>query len=421
MVRKKKNKKHINFNSKEQNKRIIVTDLRFNRPSRTENNDLLLNEYNMIAGRITDLSLKFSSGSYILPLSVIAALTSMSFESSFLSIIIIILPVILSLYAYNHIRYMALQFKLSGYQRHLEEKLNESVKCTALLWENTVAQGNKQGGFETVFMAFTYLIIAILIYCLSYSKLGAMSFADEISGIMVVAVTAVYHCLIHSLCYFLVFFTNVHDLSYKIAREASDKRRHDKNTKYISGRTYFFRVSLIFVFILSFPISLYPIIHYTGNTASDIFEQYDTIIVLGNKSENSAPSTDMQSRLDCLISILDDCNGKTIILSGGNGEAELMEDYLIRQGYAYLNVILEGDSKNTYQNFVNTKPLASNGAIVITSDYHIFRSKFICKELKMDCSFLPAKTEDVKFAKLVKECYTVYFELFRRFVIYFAK
>lgn len=83
-----------------------------------------INEYNLVTNKITSLSMKFSNGSYIISISLFVGIASVKVDSDsiLMNAIFIVLPIILSLYLYNHIRYMALQFKLSGYAKHLEKK-----------------------------------------------------------------------------------------------------------------------------------------------------------------------------------------------------------------------------------------------------------------------------------------------------------
>ena len=95
--------------------------------------NIYMQEYKIVVDKITSLSLKFSGGSYIIPISLVVGVLSISFDHLYLNLVSIILPIVLVLYLYNHVRYMALQFKLSGYARHLEEKINTLSNSHALL------------------------------------------------------------------------------------------------------------------------------------------------------------------------------------------------------------------------------------------------------------------------------------------------
>ena len=119
----------------------------------------------------------------------------------------------------------------------------------------------------------------------------------------------------------------------------------------------------------------------------------------------------MKCRLDCLLKYIDDSTNSTIIVSGGNGEANKMKKYLLNQGIPDDLIVLEECSKNTLENLENTCSLVSGNVLLITSDYHVFRTRLLCNKLNLDWDMLPAKSESSIFFKAYKECVIIYWEL----------
>lgn len=376
--------------------------------------DAYIDEYKIVTNKITSLSLKFSSGSYIIPISMIVGLASVTVDHFIINIILIISPIVLTFYIYNHIRYMALQFKLSGYAKHLEIRINEMLKENVLLWENSVARGNGQNFYEGIFLGITYTAIILLMYYLAYDRLVDMVFMSDISYGVLFVITIIYYFATASLIFFLLFFTNEHDASFARANRAFNATSTVKksNSIFVSLKKIVAKLIIVIAVLTLFPISVLPLVLLSPNTINAV-ENYDYVVVLGNKSKNDVPSCDMQSRLNCLISYIDEQSNIVVVLSGGKGEATLMKNYLIDRGLTNLQIITEEDSVNTYENFINVKQIVPNNSLVITSDYHIFRSNLICSRLGSNFDFLAAKSDNVILFKAIKECYAAYFDLLR--------
>lgn len=115
----------------------------------------------------------------------------------------------------------------------------------------------------------------------------------------------------------------------------------------------------------------------------------DYIIVLGAHMKENGPSTILKMRLDKALSYLKDNPDTIVIVSGGQGsdepvsEAQGMYDYLVQNGVAGDKIIMEDQSKNTYENlkfsadYINMK---ENSVGVVTSNFHVYRSVKIAKK-----------------------------------------
>lgn len=82
-----------------------------------------------------------------------------------------------------------------------------------------------------------------------------------------------------------------------------------------------------------------------------------------------------------------------MILSGGKGsdekisEAEAMKRYCIDKGIPSKDLIKEDKSKTTLENLKNSKAIINRrsgdkNAVLVTSNYHVYRSLRYCKKNK---------------------------------------
>ncbi len=114
----------------------------------------------------------------------------------------------------------------------------------------------------------------------------------------------------------------------------------------------------------------------------------DCIVVLGAGLKKDKPSLTLMARLDIVVS-LNKINPDTkIIVSGGQGEDEIvseafaMKKYLVDHGIDENLIIIEDKSISTKENIefsskiINEKKLGKNVTIV-SSDFHILRGKFL--------------------------------------------
>lgn len=94
------------------------------------------------------------------------------------------------------------------------------------------------------------------------------------------------------------------------------------------------------------------------------------------------------NRVDAAIKLYKEGKIKTIIVSGGIGylsrnrkekEANLLSDYLVKNGVREENIITEDTSRNTYQNVRNSYNIIKSkyapdvNIVLITSDFHLRR------------------------------------------------
>lgn len=141
---------------------------------------------------------------------------------------------------------------------------------------------------------------------------------------------------------------------------------------------------------------------YGRRTTADYTE--DVVIVLGAGILQGEPRPTLQSRLDTAINYHQNNPNAIIIVSGGYGhghdisEAEVMARYLIRHGIPSDQIILENAANSTYTNMSYSRYWLdqvfdeSFRAVIVTSDFHIFRSSRFAQYQGMDVTYYPAST-----------------------------
>lgn len=111
-------------------------------------------------------------------------------------------------------------------------------------------------------------------------------------------------------------------------------------------------------------------------------DNLDDIIVLGAQVYEDGPSPVLKYRLDRAIEYLEANPHTYCIVSGGQGanepfpEAMGMADYMIRQGIAETQIVIEPESRTTEENIANSMKHMEKGASVgiVTNDFHMFRA-----------------------------------------------
>lgn len=126
---------------------------------------------------------------------------------------------------------------------------------------------------------------------------------------------------------------------------------------------------------------------YNGKNIENV-KSVDTMIVLGAKVNKDGISRTLKLRLDKAIEYYNKNNNVNIIVSGGQGNNEVMDEALAMKKYLVENnvdeskIILEDKATTTLENIMFSKVIMEklklgNEALIITSDFHLFRSRFI--------------------------------------------
>jgi uncharacterized SAM-binding protein YcdF (DUF218 family) len=134
----------------------------------------------------------------------------------------------------------------------------------------------------------------------------------------------------------------------------------------------------------------------------------DYIIILGARVKGEAPSLALQYRIDAAANYMKKNKETIAIASGGQGpgeditEAEAIKRGLLAHGIPSNKIILEDQSTDTVENIRFSRKLIPKhleAGLLVTNDYHLYRSKSIAKDQGLNLQGLPAKTPAVAIPK----------------------
>ena len=164
---------------------------------------------------------------------------------------------------------------------------------------------------------------------------------------------------------------------------------------YIS-RGIFWSLLVSFIIIESLVI-------YTG--AKKDSGKADYIVILGAMVRGETPSLILKERLDAGLDYIKKYPEIKVILSGGKGpgedisEAEAMKRYLVSHGVEEARLIKEDKSTSTIENLKFTRDIIdkldnkkNKILLIVTSDFHMFRAKFLAKRNGFNPLGVPANT-----------------------------
>ncbi|AGA67934.1 hypothetical protein Desdi_0388 [Desulfitobacterium dichloroeliminans LMG P-21439] len=129
------------------------------------------------------------------------------------------------------------------------------------------------------------------------------------------------------------------------------------------------------------------------NTKDSVPEQVEYLIILGAGLNGDELSWTLWERVDKGLRILEKNPQMKVVVSGGQGpgetipEAEAMARYLKEHGISSKRILLEDQSTSTAENFRYSRTLLdqvedfnpAEPLLVITSDFHMFRSKVLAQ------------------------------------------
>ncbi len=161
------------------------------------------------------------------------------------------------------------------------------------------------------------------------------------------------------------------------------------------------------------------IIDHQGDSQWDKAETADYAVVLGAQIWQSEPSPTLQRRLDVALELMDENPEILVVVSGGKGtdeldaEAVVMARYLLENGGDESRILVEDCATNTRENLEFSAEIVEKlgvdtfAPVVISSDFHLARAKYIAGQLGMTPSVLASETHPkiLKLNLLIRECF----------------
>ena len=181
------------------------------------------------------------------------------------------------------------------------------------------------------------------------------------------------------------------------------------------------KISIIIFIFLFFFVQYFIIKEYINDRkAVNENKKVDYVIILGARVKGEKPAKSLMERIKAATKYLKKNPEVKVIATGGKGtnegiaEGVAIKRELLKNGINEDRIILEDKSKNTVENFRfslekirnsengKNKNSENNGnrkikVLIVTNDYHIFRSKNIARKVGFDNKDyeiygLPAKT-----------------------------
>ena len=166
--------------------------------------------------------------------------------------------------------------------------------------------------------------------------------------------------------------------------------------KVVLKRIYF--ILLIIFLIIGVSIATLNIFNsirlnqYIKNTYEiDSLQPRNTALILGaGLNADTSPSSMLKDRLDIGYILLQKHLVKNLILSGDNrqenyNEPEAMKNYLIKRGVPAKQLIEDFAGRRTYDSCYRAKQIFGQDKMyVVTQNFHILRSVFLCRSLGID-------------------------------------
>lgn len=158
-------------------------------------------------------------------------------------------------------------------------------------------------------------------------------------------------------------------------------------------------IGMLILYVLS--QSLFYTVSSVMNIINFPQSSLDYIVVLGAGLNGKKVTPLLASRIDKGIKIYRKYKGAKLIMSGGQGEdeliseAEAMMSYAISKGVSKDDIILENRSRNTEENIrfsYNLMPTTAHFALV-TNYYHVFRALLWARRQAIPCIGYGAKTK----------------------------
>ncbi|NWQ44417.1 YdcF family protein [Bacillus sp. EB106-08-02-XG196] len=163
--------------------------------------------------------------------------------------------------------------------------------------------------------------------------------------------------------------------------------------------------------VLTLSVLLYfAILHFKirDHINSDVPLDADYIIILGARVKGEIPSLALQYRIDAAAKYMKKNKETIAIASGGQGpgeditEAEAIKRGLLQHGVDGNRILLEDKSTDTVENITFSKKLIPDHletGLLVTNDFHLYRSKSIAKDQGLSLQGIPAETPTVAIPK----------------------
>lgn len=160
-----------------------------------------------------------------------------------------------------------------------------------------------------------------------------------------------------------------------------------------------FIIILLCLMLIPLIINFYVVFKVKNKIVNmnDINKNYDFALVLGcGVKSDGTPSLMLRDRLNKVIEIYNKGLIENIIISGhhsdGYSEVDVMEDYLLNHGISENVIIRDNEGFSTSESMENYhKNYKDRSVIIITQEYHLYRSLYLAQKLNLNAVGVSAK------------------------------
>ena len=130
------------------------------------------------------------------------------------------------------------------------------------------------------------------------------------------------------------------------------------------------------------------------------YNDIDCILVLGASIKNNYPSKMLEDRLLTSIELYNNNISEKILVSGDHenddyDEVNVMKQYLIDNDIPSKQIFMDHLGISTYDSIYRTKEIFNaNKIIIVTQDYHLYRSLYIANQLDIDAIGVSANKQE---------------------------
>ena len=157
---------------------------------------------------------------------------------------------------------------------------------------------------------------------------------------------------------------------------------------------------IIILFLLTIIGINYYVILSTKNQIDNKNIQTDYIIVLGAGIKNNRPSPMLEDRLTTAIELYNKGRSNKILVSGDHenddyDEVTVMKNYLLDKGIPIDDIYIDPLGLSTYDSIYRAKEIfLANNIIIVTQQFHLYRSLYIAEKLELDAVGVSATLRD---------------------------
>jgi vancomycin permeability regulator SanA len=154
-------------------------------------------------------------------------------------------------------------------------------------------------------------------------------------------------------------------------------------------------VALLAVVMINLQVRSYSEDRVYDSTASVPTEDRVAIVFGARVEGNGDPSNTLYDRTVTAVELYHAGRARKLLFTGGNREPEVMKRVALESGIPEADIVLDDMGIRTYESCARAKQVFGiESAILVTQDYHLARSIYLCRSMGVDSIGVDAKRRD---------------------------